>query len=258
MHLAEKMARWGIDATTGHPSASHVPQPESEGYEHDDEDDFPSVPIEYAGLRSFLLESNEFEELSHNLELGLQAGKVDTWSKVRLSIAKELASLAKRPNDSTGRYSLSIDLPWSPRSFLREQYKHLPEIPDLGSVITLSGATGHVYAATAETYIRTTWPRYGTFVLCAVQNALKSSTHAHGINMGHSSLDFHIRHNSTKVIANGHPLFISSAAEILVWLSTSCRASAAPNRIQACRMHLGKGMESGTDLSFVAELETVE
>jgi hypothetical protein len=73
--------------------------------------------------------------------------------------------------------------------------------------------------------------------------------------MNHSALDIRFRNGRTKVTAIGHALFISSAAEILVWLSTSCRASTEPDQIQACRMRLRKGVECGTDLTFAAELE---
>jgi len=163
------------------------------------------------------------------------------------------------PGAHTDRnYSLAIDLSWSPQSFLREQYGHLSAIPKLDSVITLSGATGHVYAATAEDYIRKTWPRYGQLVLSVVQDALDCQKDAYRTEINHSALDIRFHNGRTIVTAIGHALFISSAAEILVWLSTSCRASTEPNQIQTCRMRLGEGLERGTDLSFAAELEIVE
>jgi hypothetical protein len=72
-------------------------------------------------------------------------------------------------------YSLVVDLPWNPRDFLREQYGHLPKVPELGEVITLSGAAENIYAATSETYVRRMWPKYGPVVLAVFQNALDSS-----------------------------------------------------------------------------------
>jgi phytoene dehydrogenase-like protein len=224
MSLAEKMALWGLNA-----AAADSPRLESNNINCDDEHDVDDVeslfPAEYAALRAFLLDSDEFADLSHDLALGLQAGDVDSWLDIRTQIAKELASLPKRPLGPFRAYSLAINLPWSPRSFLREQYGHLPVIPKLGSVITLSGPTGHVYAATAEDYIRTTWPRYGRLVLSVVQDAIDSHRDAYRTDMNHSALHIRFRNGRTKVTAIGHALFISSAAEILVWLSTSCRAS---------------------------------
>lgn len=262
MSLAEKMALWGLNATTADKSPHHSPQLEPNEFdcddEQDDDDPEPFVPTEYAGLRTFLLDSDEFADLSHDLALGLQAGEVDVWSGVRTQIAKGLASLPKRSLSSLRAHSLAIDLPWSPRTFMREQYGHLPVIPKLGSVITLSGATGHVYAATAEDYIHTTWPRYGQLVLGAVQHALGCQKDVYRTEMNHSALDVRFRNGRTIVTAIGHALFISSATEILVWLSTSCRASTDPDQIQACRMQLRKGVERGTDLSFAAELEIVK
>jgi hypothetical protein len=266
MSLAEKMALWGLNTTAGDKSQCHGPPFESididcdEEYddERDDENIEPFVPTEYASLRAFLLDSDEFADLSHNLALVLQAGEVDAWSGVRTQIAKELASLPKRPHGPATIYSLALDLPWCPRSFLREQYGHLPAIPNLGSVITLSGATGHVYAATAEDYIRTTWPRYGQLVLCVVQDAIDSRKDAYRSTLNHSALDIRFRNSRTKVTAIGHALFISSVAEILVWLSTSCRISTEPDQPQASRMRLIHGVERGTDLTFAAELEFVK
>ncbi|GAB7325025.1 hypothetical protein MBLNU13_g08823t2 [Cladosporium sp. NU13] len=261
MSLAEKMALWGLDATTGDTSPHHSPSLEPNDIacddESDDEDVEPFVPIEFAEHRAFLLDSDEFIDLSHNLSLGLPAGEADVWSGVRTQIAKGLASLPKRPQDSTRSYSLAIDLPWSPRSFLLEQYRHLDTIPKLGSVITLSGATGHIYATTAETYIRATWPRYGELVLGVIQDALDCRKDAYRTDMKCSALDIHFCPGRTKITAIGYPLFISSAAEILVWLSTSCRASTKKDQTEACRMHLTKGIERGTDLTFTAKLETV-
>jgi hypothetical protein len=257
MSLAEKMALWGLNAT-----AADSPRLESNDIncddEHDDDDVESLFPAEYAALRAFLLDSDEFADLAHDLALGLQAGDVDSWLDIRTQIAKELASLPKRPLGPVRAYSLAINLPWSPRSFLREQYGHLPVIPKLGSVITLSGPTGHVYAATTEDYIRTTWPRYGELVLCVVQDAIDSRKDAYRSNLNHSALNIRFRNGRTKVTAIGHALFISSAAEILVWLSTSCRTSTEPDQPQACCMRLRQGMESGTGINFAAELEIVK
>jgi hypothetical protein len=76
--------------------------------------------------------------------------------------------------------------------------------------------------------------------------------------MNHSALEIRFRNGRTKITAMGHALFISSTAEILVWLSTSCRASSKPGQPQAYRTRLRKGEERGTDLTFAAELEIVE
>jgi hypothetical protein len=262
MSLAEKMALWGIDATVGDRSPCHSPQLESNDIdcddEHDDEDIERLVPTQFAGLCAFLLDSDELKDLSHDLAIGLQAGDVDVWLGVRTQIARELASLPKSPLGPATTYNLAMDLAWSPRSFLREQYGHLPATPRLGSVITLSGATGHIYATTVEDYIRATWPRYGQLVLCMVQDALDCQKDTYQTDTNRFALSIHFPSDRTKVIAIGHALFISSAAEILIWLSTSCRASTETNQTQACRMRLGKGVESWADLTFATELEIVE
>jgi hypothetical protein len=172
--------RWGIDeipedSSPNQNSPLEPREDEGEGDEGDDDDDQPFIPVEYEGLRAFLLESDEVKLLFHDLELGLHGKEVDTWLYVRTRIVKELASFTVQSNRPLANYSLAIDLPWMPRRFLNEQYNHLPRIPELGSVITLSGAAENVYAATAEAYIRRTWPRYGPLVLAMLQEALVSS-----------------------------------------------------------------------------------
>jgi hypothetical protein len=260
--LAEKMARWGINPTNGYSTRSSlhdVLQSELYGYlcEYEDEDDQPFDSFRYAHLRTFLLESDEFEELSHNLKLGLQAGEVDAWSNVRMQIAKELASLPRQLNGSVTEYTLAIDLPWAPKHFLSGQYMHLPEIPNLGSVITLSGAIRHIYATTVETYIGTTWPRYGPLILHAIQHALDSHDSADRIEMERSRIALCLGIESTKAYAVGHPLFVTSVAEVLAWLSTACRASSVPADIQTCRVRLRKAEENGVQLAFSGVLDIV-
>jgi hypothetical protein len=49
-------------------------------------------------------------------------------------------------------------------------------------------------------------------------------------------------------------MFIAESAEIIVWLSTACRASADPDRIQIGRMDLEPVFDRRNDLSFVAKL----
>lgn len=254
MSVAEKMARWGLDATTADTIPPRSPQPDSEY----NEDDQPFVPPGYEDLRAFLLESEEYEDLSHDLSIALQGGKVDTWLSVRSSIAKELASLPKSYNGSSGTFNLALDLPWKPRDFLREQYGHLPKIPNLGSVITLSGNEGHTYAATAETYIRTTWPRYGHLVLRTLQSALDYRADKCRKNIGNASLGFSFDDQSTQLYATGRPLFVTTAAEVLTWLAIACRASNDPNNPGEYRALLQRAPQSGFDLSFRAELSTVE
>jgi hypothetical protein len=260
MSLAEKMMRWGIDETPEE-SSPHQNQPlerSENGEEGDDDDDEPFIPVEYEGLRAFLLESDEFKLLFHDLELGFHGEEVDTWLYVRTRIAKELASFTMQLNRPLANYSLAIDLPWMPKRFLYEQYNHLPEIPELGSVITLSGAADKVYAATSETYIRRTWPRYGPLVLAMLQEALASSEDWYCSNTNDFSLQLWLRDDSTTVFLSGPPLFIAGAAEVLVGLSIACRASTTPDTIQSCHVHLVPASHGGADLSFKAELKTVE
>jgi hypothetical protein len=264
MSLAEKMMRWGIDEIPEDSSPHQSPplesrEDEDEGDEGDDDDDQPFIPVEYEGLRAFLLESDEFKLLFHNLELGLHGKEVDTWLYVRTRIVKELASFTMQSNRPPANYSLAIDLPWMPRRFLNEQYNHLQGIPELGSVITLSGATENVYAATAEAYIRRTWPRYGPLVLAMLQEALVSSEDWYcSNNTNDFSLQIWLRDDSTTAFLSGPPLFIAGAAEVLVWLSIACRASTTPDTIQSCHVHLVPATHGGADLSFKAELKTIE
>jgi hypothetical protein len=249
MSLAEKMMRWGIDEIPEGSSPHQNPplerrENEEEADEGDnDDDDEPFIPVEYEGLRAFLLESDEFKLLFHDLELGFHGEEVDTWLYVRTRIAKELASFTMQSNRPLANYSLAIDLPWMPKRFLYEQYNHLPEIPELGSVITLSGAADKVYAATSETYIRRTWPRYGPLVLAMLQEALASSEDWYCSKTNDFSLQL---------------WFIAGAAEVLVWLSIACRASTTPDTIQSCHVHLVPASHGGANLSFKAELKTVE
>jgi hypothetical protein len=264
MSLAEKMMRWGIDEIPEDSSPHQSPplesrEDEDEGDEGDDDDDQPFIPVEYEGLRAFLLESDEFKLLFHDLELGLHGKEVDTWLYVRTRIVKELASFTMQSNRPPANYSLAIDLPWMPRRFLNEQYNHLQGIPELGSVITLSGATENVYAATAEAYIRRTWPRYGPLVLAMLQEALVSSEDWYcSNNTNDFSLQIWLRDDSTTAFLSGPPLFIAGAAEVLVWLSIACRASTTPDTIQSCHVHLVPATHGGADLSFKAELKTIE
>jgi hypothetical protein len=264
MSLAEKMMRWGIDeipedSSPNQNSPLEPREDEGEGDEGDDDDDQPFIPVEYEGLRAFLLESDEFKLLFHDLELGLHGKEVDTWLYVRTRIVKELASFTMQSNRPPANYSLAIDLPWMPRRFLNEQYNHLQGIPELGSVITLSGATENVYAATAEAYIRRTWPRYGPLVLAMLQEALVSSEDWYcSNNTNDFSLQIWLRDDSTTAFLSGPPLFIAGAAEVLVWLSIACRASTTPDTIQSCHVHLVPATHGGADLSFKAELKTIE
>jgi hypothetical protein len=222
MSLAEKMMRWGIDEIPEGSSPHQNPplerrENEEEADEGDnDDDDEPFIPVEYEGLRAFLLESDEVKLLFHDLELGLHGKEVDTWLYVRTRIAKALASFTMQSNRPLANYSLAIDLPWMTKRFLYEQYNHLPEIPELGSVITPSGAADKVYAATSETYIRRTWPRYGPLVLAMLQEALASSEDWYCSKTNDFSLQLWLRDDSTTVFLSGPPLFIAGAAEVLV------------------------------------------
>jgi hypothetical protein len=257
MSLAEKLMRWGIDEIPEDLSPHHCPQLESREID-DESDDQPFVPVEYKGLRTFLLESDEFKLLFHDLELGLHGEEVDSWLYVRIRIAKEFASFTVYSNRPLANYKLAIDLPWMPKRFLYEQYNHLPEFPKLGSVITLCGAAEKVYAATSETYIRRTWPRYGPLVLAMLQEALDSSKDWYCSDTDNSYLQIWLHDDSTTVVLSGPPLFITGAAEILVWLSITCRASTTPDTKQSCHVQLDPGSHGGVDLSFKAELKTVD
>lgn len=228
--------------------------------EPDVDDDFgPPILNGYADLRAYLLESEEFKELSHDLELGLQASYADTltWLHVREQIVKAVASSISSPSRPVGERSFAIIVPWLPRQFLQEQYGHLPNVPNLGSVITLSGAEDNVYAATAETYIRRTWPRYGPLILATVQNALDSPDGHYDDYADHYNIRMRLKDDSTEMDVLGLPLFGSSATEILVWLSTACRASTMPDGLQSCRMRVSRG-RNWKKLSFTSELEIVE
>jgi hypothetical protein len=222
MSLAEKMMRWGIDEIPEGSSPHQNPplerrENEEEADEGDnDDDDEPFIPVEYEGLRAFLLESDEFKLLFHDLKLGFHGDEVDAWLYVRTRIAKALASFTMQSNRPLANYSLAIDLPWMTKRFLYEQYNHLPEIPELGSVITPSGAADKVYAATSETYIRRTWPRYGPLVLAMLQEGLASSEDWYCSNTNDFSLQLWLRDDSTTVFLSGPPLFIAGAAEVLV------------------------------------------
>lgn len=216
-------------------------------------DDINSTSLAgYTGLRAFLLESEEYHWLLRRLELVKDHGnESESWLHVHNQIIKSLAALPGRVG--TSRW-MSLSLPWQPKEFMHQQYGNTDVVARLGDVITISGSLDNAFASTCEAYILRTWPRHGPFVLESIESAISSAQQSLQAVANDFSLVVSFYADCTTIVIVGDPMFLAESAEIIVWLSTACRASTAPDRIQIGRMDLAQVLDYKNDLSFVARL----
>jgi hypothetical protein len=202
----------------------------------------------YTDLRAFLLESEEYRWLLHHLER-----MDDYWNGDNVH-RRVIRALAARPNRVGTKSSMSLCLPWQPREFMHEQYGNPETVARLGDVITISGSPDNAFASTCEAYILQTWPKHGQFVLESVKRAISSDRKTLQEAMDSLLLRISIYADCTTIDTVGDPLFLAETAEIMVWLSTACRASAAHDEIQVGRMDLQQVKDYRNNVSFVGEL----
>jgi hypothetical protein len=202
----------------------------------------------YTDLRAFLLESEEYRWLLNHLERMDDYGNGDDVHR------RVIRALAARPSRVGTKSSMSLCLPWQPREFMHEQYGDSETVTRLGDVITISGSTDNAFASTCEAYILQTWPKHGPFILESVERAINSEQKTLQEVTDTLSLRFSIYADCITIDTAGDPLFLAETAEIMVWLSTACRASAAHDEIQVGRMDLQQVKDYRNDVSFVGEL----
>lgn len=147
---------------------------------------------------------------------------------------------------------MNVKVPWNPRKFLREQYRHLPDNPVLRPVITLSGSSENTYANTCEGYIQRTWPCFGSKILALFQGAIDSAEDVFQSDEDDFAAWMSFGSTSTKLHVAGCPLFLVEIAEIVIWLASACRASAFDDRMQVCRLDLSRVVDESADFGLVA------
>jgi hypothetical protein len=202
----------------------------------------------YTDLRGFLLESEEYLWLLHHLE------RMDDYENGDNIHHRIIKSLTARPNRIGTNRSMSLCLPWQPREFMHQQYDNPDVVVLLGDVITISGSHDNAFASTCEMYILQTWPRHGPFVLKLVEQAISSTEMALQETKDSLSLGVTLYAGCTIIDTVGDPFFLAEAAEIMVWLSIACRASAARDEIGIGHMDLQQVNDLRNDVSFVGKL----
>lgn len=238
--------RWQDGGAACPPTGSLDP---SEPAQSEDEDD--NVLPGYSDLREFLLESAEYAWLVRNLNISLQSDVNDAArTRIRQTI---LNSLHLCVRDSKGRYKLSIKAPWQPRQFFRQQYGHLSIPPLFRSVITLSGSDQDAYAATCQGYAQWLWPSFGSRIISLIQSAVDSTS-----NVFHSQekdLDLRLLFGSewTFFELSGDLSSLLDAAEVLIWISSSCRASTGEG-MQTCHLELRTVSKKASGVELVAKI----
>jgi len=213
---------WGLDPVKGDTSSSDHPLPESS--DEEEEDPSTAVLLGYSDLRNFLLESDEFAWLVRQFEINVEQNVMSGhWLQSRSLLVNSLDQSSK--NRLGNRHSMTIWLPWQPANFLQQQYAHLQDPPTLGSVITISGEVDDAYATSCEEYISQIWPQCGPTILTSLQRTVTSSERFSEHATSNMTIRVRLTDNSTTLDISGTPLFLAEAAEVLLWVSTACRAS---------------------------------
>jgi hypothetical protein len=202
----------------------------------------------YADLRRFLLGSEEYLCLLHHLE------RMDDYEDGDNVHHRIIKSLTARPNRIGTNRSMSLRLPWQPREFMHQQYENPDVVVLLGDVITISGSSVDAFASTCGTYILQTWPKHGPFVLGLIERAIRSTQTTLQEITDSFSLRISIYADCTTIDTVGDPFFLAETAEIMVWLSITCRESAVCDEIQTGRMDLQQVNDYRNDVSFVGGL----
>lgn len=235
--LVEKMSKLGAICDTDRPIADVDPSEAFQGEDDGEPDLDAALRLDFLDLRKFLLESPEYEWLLHSLNNSMSSDINETSRlRIRKTILESLHTCTVRPTES---YTMSVQVHWQPREFLRQQYGHLPTHPLLGSVITLSGSGDEAYASTCQAYVQNMWPRSGPRVIDLIQAAVDSGSDIFRNEENDLSLQFHAESESVSLCISGDPLFLVEAAEVFIWVSSACRASSNEG-LQKCRIELDK------------------
>ena len=263
MSVTEKMTLWAA-ADQGPSVVAHDGEEDIVNEKHsylndngDDDDEDEGVDDDfglhltllpsYIDLRGFLLESEEYLWLLHHLE---RMDDYENGDNVHHHIIK---SLTARPNRIGTNRSMSLRLPWQPREFMHQQYENPGVVVLLGDVITISGSSVNAFASTCETYILQTWPKHGPFVLKLVEQAISSTEITLQETKDSLSLKVSFYADYTIIDTVGDPFFLAETAEIVVWLSITCRASAARDEIGVGHMDLQQVNDCRLDVSFIGK-----
>jgi hypothetical protein len=249
MSVAEKMRLWGID-TAIQPGDD---QDHCQDYEDEDDDDPHSTILAgYTDLRAFLLESEGYHWLLRQLELMRDYGhEGNSWLRVHRQVIKSLPARHHLPG---GSFSMSLCLPWQPREFMHEQYGDWGLTALLDDVITISGSTDNAFASTCEAYVLRTWPEHGPFVLGSIERAVHSTEQTSQDFANNLALRITFYGEYTTFNVSSDPMFLAETAEIMVWLSVACRASAARDEIAIGHIDLQQVNDYRNDISFSGEL----
>lgn len=183
MSLEEKLGLWArkADDVALEPEPVLEISPDEEAFEADSADEIDLNNL--YRYQSLIVESPAFEWLLGSLqrELRLDDFAVDAMTDIRERIlcglppAREISRKQAVPT-----VQVIFRVRWDPVSFFQEQ-GYGPDLQGvLGQVITLTGSSTDVQAATSEEYLCQTWPTTGKHMLRILDDTIANQAKSNG------------------------------------------------------------------------------
>ncbi|KAF2878055.1 hypothetical protein BDV95DRAFT_663285 [Massariosphaeria phaeospora] len=205
----------------------------------DDEVDELFVSME--GIKNLLVSSASFEHLAADLRRALYRGndQVSDSSVLASRVRHGLFALQGRVSSQTGTIALQVK--WSLPSFLRLQYGE--GVPQLGSVVTLSGTALYAQATTCLEYARTIWPLSGSYFVSTMDAMFRISEEGHadynGLYWNYDSRGASPKNDQVVshmfVYAKGPIQMLVDLAQQLAWIGSAFSSSPYDEQLAYCK-----------------------
>lgn len=204
----------------------------------DDEVDELFSDIE--GIRDLLVSSEAFEHLAADLRRTLYCGDEHVMNRIESTILSGLADSSTSANVHTAVFLVE----WSLPSFMMSQYDE--DVPQIGSVVTLSGSALYAQATTCLEYAKTVWPSSGSDFVAAMEAMLRNAEDGRrkwysaykGLRWSFSREPYHRDDDtisSMRVSANGPIGMLIDLAQQLAWIGSALSSSPYEEQLAYCR-----------------------
>ncbi|KAI1425450.1 hypothetical protein F5Y12DRAFT_784703 [Xylaria sp. FL1777] len=154
-------------------------------------------------------------------------------------------------NISTNTPMARIELDWKPFEFFESQFRGI--IPDIGSLVTLTGSALYAHATTCKSYLQSTWPRTWEPFLVALQSAMEAEARPFApfqhtsdtpfshiiVVMDSDIIKFQFMPDQTlSVLIGGKMETIIDVAQQISWLSAALSLSPFEQKVAYCNARL--------------------
>ena len=152
-----------------------------------DDGDEGEYMADIAPIRDFLVSGKAFQDLAIAMRRSLYCDDRTSMDRIAYQILERLSEAGSAPcpgcsgskddseacSDHRPIYSVRFRVSWGLQEFLKSQFGN--RAPRIGSLVALTGSALYAQATTCSEYLRTNWPRSGSFLLSMLQKTIDSS-----------------------------------------------------------------------------------